>query len=73
MSLAVASAKRYARKSAFLEFYEKDGLSVIAGYGVDDLKPVPLKRWERLSGPAAYCRWSSAGAPLSPGKPDNNH
>ena len=55
MPLDAASAKRYARKSAFLEFCEKDGLSVITGYGVDDLKTAPLKHWERWGGPAAYC------------------
>src|SRR6266508_613445 len=55
MPLDEASAKRYARKSAFLEFCEKDGLSVITGYGVDDLKTAPLKHWERWCVPAAYC------------------
>src|SRR6266511_1137878 len=43
MRLDEASAKRYARKSAFLEFCERDGLSTISGYGVDDLKTAPLK------------------------------
>jgi hypothetical protein len=55
MPLDDASAKRYARKSAFLEFCEKDGLSVITGYGVEDLKTAPLKRWEWWGGSAAYC------------------
>ena len=55
MPLDEASAKRYARKSAFLEFCEKDGLSVLTGFGIDDLKTAPLKHWERLGGPAAYC------------------
>ncbi|HJU62579.1 MAG TPA: ethanolamine ammonia lyase-activating protein, partial [Candidatus Binatia bacterium] len=55
MPLDEASARRYARKSAFLEFCDKDGLSVITGYGVDDLKSAPLKYWERWGGPAAYC------------------
>ncbi|HXV83596.1 MAG TPA: hypothetical protein VEG60_27380, partial [Candidatus Binatia bacterium] len=55
MPLDEASAKRYARKSAFLEFCEKDNLAVISGYGVDDLKTAPLKHWERWGGPAAYC------------------
>ncbi|HZA57400.1 MAG TPA: hypothetical protein VE616_24365, partial [Candidatus Udaeobacter sp.] len=50
-----ASRKRYARKSAFLEWCDKDGLSVITGYGVDDLKTAPLEYWDRLGGPAAYC------------------
>ena len=50
MPLDEASAKRYARKSAFLEFCEKDGLSVITGYGVEDLKTAPLKHWERWGG-----------------------
>ncbi len=48
-------AKRYNRKSAFLEFCEKDGLSVLGGFGIDDLKTAPLKHWERLGCPAAYC------------------
>jgi len=53
MPLDEASAKRYARKPAFLEWCAKDGLSVISGYGVEDLKFAPLKHWERLAGPAA--------------------
>src|SRR5918992_1526833 len=55
MPLDETSAKRYARKSAFLEFCQRDGLAVISGYGVDDLKAAPLKQWERLGGRAAYC------------------
>jgi len=55
MPLAEASAKRYARKSAFLEFREKDGLSVLTGYGIEDLKSAPLKYRERWGGPAACC------------------
>ncbi|MGH7875109.1 MAG: hypothetical protein ACREQO_23190 [Candidatus Binatia bacterium] len=47
--------KRYDRKSAFLDWCDKDGLSVLTGYGIDDLKTAPLKYWERLGGPAAYC------------------
>ena len=47
--------RRYERKSAFLDWCDKDGLSVLTGYGIDDLKTAPLKYWERLGGPAAYC------------------
>ena len=47
--------KRYERKSTFLDWCDQEGLSVITGYGVDDLKIAPLKYWERLDGPAAYC------------------
>ena len=28
---------------------------MLTGYGIDDLKTAPLKYWERLGGPAAYC------------------
>jgi quercetin dioxygenase-like cupin family protein len=55
MPLDEVSAKRYARKAAFVEFCDRDGLAVITGYGVDDLKTAPLKYWERWGGPAAYC------------------
>ncbi len=55
MPLDEASANRYAHKSAFLEWCEKDGLSVIGGYGVDDLKNAPLMHWDRLRGLAVYC------------------
>jgi uncharacterized RmlC-like cupin family protein len=55
MPLDAASAKRYARKSAFLEFCENDGLSVIGGFGVSDLKTAPLEFWPRMGGAAAYC------------------
>src|SRR5262245_66491576 len=55
MPLDEVLARRYARKSAFLEFCERDGLAVITGYSVDDLTTAPLKHWERWGGPAAYC------------------
>lgn len=55
MPLDPASAKRYARKSAFLEFCDRDGLAVLTGFGIDDLKTAPLKYWPRMGGPAAYC------------------
>lgn len=42
-------------KSAFLEWCDRQGLSVIGGYGVEDLKTAPLKNWQRLGAPAAYC------------------
>ena len=50
-----ALRKRYERKSAFLDWCDKEGLSVLTAYGIDDLKTAPLKHWERLGGPAAYC------------------
>src|ERR1051325_11380632 len=55
MPLDEASAQRYARKSNFLAWCERDGLAVINGYGVADLKTASLKHWGRLGGPAAYC------------------
>ncbi|HXG50209.1 MAG TPA: ethanolamine ammonia lyase-activating protein [candidate division Zixibacteria bacterium] len=55
MPLDEASAKRYARKSPFLAWCEREGLPVIGGYGVDDLKSLPLGHWDRWGGPAAYC------------------
>ena len=47
--------KRYERKSAFLDWCDREGLSVLTGYGIDDLKTAPLKHWARLGGTAAYC------------------
>lgn len=38
----------------FLSF-AKRGLAVLGGFGIDDLKPAPLKHWQRLGCPAAYC------------------
>jgi hypothetical protein len=52
---ADTSKERQMRKSPFLEWCDADGLAVIEGYGVDDLRTAPLKYWERLGGPAAYC------------------
>src|SRR5689334_15010313 len=46
---------RLRRKSPFLEWCDAEGLPVITGYGVEDLRTAPLKYWERLGGPAAYC------------------
>ena len=28
---------------------------MVTGYGVEDLRALPLQQWERLGGPAAYC------------------
>ena len=47
--------KRAQRKSPFLEWCGTEGLPVVTGYGVEDLRTVPLAHWERLGGPAAYC------------------
>src|ERR687891_2748123 len=46
---------RFLRKSPFLEFCPAEGLPIITGYGVEDLRTVRLGHWERLGGPAAYC------------------
>jgi quercetin dioxygenase-like cupin family protein len=46
---------RMLRKSPFVEFCAAEGLPVITGYGVEDLRTVKLGHWERLGGPAAYC------------------
>src|SRR5215471_17362671 len=55
MPLDETLRKRYARQPAFIEWCDKEGLAVIGGYGVEDLKTAPLKYWQRLGGPAAYC------------------
>ncbi len=47
--------RRALRKSPFLEWCDAEGLAVITGYGVEDLRTAPLSFWERLGGPAAYC------------------
>ena len=47
--------KRYGRKSPFLEWCDKEGLKTVGGFGVEDLRTLPLEHWERLGGPAAYC------------------
>jgi quercetin dioxygenase-like cupin family protein len=47
--------ERARRKSPFLEWCDKEGLAVVTGYGVEDLRTLALSRWERLGGPAAYC------------------
>ena len=53
--METVAKKRFLRKSPFLEFCDAEGLPVITGYGVEDLRTVPLSHWERLGGPAAYC------------------
>ena len=47
--------ERFLRKSPFLEFCDAEGLPVITGYGVEDLRALELGYWDRLGGPAAYC------------------
>ena len=49
------SKQRALRKSPFLEWCDSEGLRVATGYGVKDLRTLPLAHWERLGGPAAYC------------------
>ena len=53
--MEVVAKERFLRKTPFLEFCAAEGLPVITGYGVEDLRTVGLGRWERLGGPAAYC------------------
>ena len=53
--METVAKERFLRKSPFLEFCDAEGLPVITGYGVEDLRKVPLSHWERLGGPAAYC------------------
>ncbi len=53
--LEAEAKSRFLVKSRFLKFCEADGLSVITGYGVEDLRTAPLQPWERFGGPAAYC------------------
>lgn len=52
---AEVSVQRQMRKARFLEWCDSEGLKVIDGYGVEDLRTAPLEYWERLGGPAAYC------------------
>ena len=33
----------------------REGIPVVTGYGVEDLRALPLQQWQRLGGPAAYC------------------
>jgi quercetin dioxygenase-like cupin family protein len=47
--------ERARRKSPFLEWCDTEGLAVVTGYGVEDLRTLPLAHWSRLAGPAAYC------------------
>ena len=49
------SKQRALRKSPFLEWCDSEGLKVATGYGIKDLRTLPLEHWERLGGPAAYC------------------
>jgi quercetin dioxygenase-like cupin family protein len=53
--METVAKERFLRKSPFLEFCDAEGLPVIMGYGVEDLRTVPLSHWKRLGGPAAYC------------------
>ena len=53
--METVAKERFLRKSPFLEFCDAEGLPVITGYGVEDLRTVPLGHWERLGGSAAYC------------------
>lgn len=47
--------ERVLRRSPFLKWCDSEGLAVVSGYGVEDLRTLPLTYWERLGGAAAYC------------------
>ena len=47
------SEQRALRKSPFLEWCDSEGLPVATGYGVADLRALPLYHRERLGGPVA--------------------
>src|SRR6266545_6979106 len=73
--METVAKERFLRKSPFLEFCDAEGLPVITGYGVEDLRTVPLSHWERLGGPAASCHLEgsqgfvgSMVAEIAPGK-----
>jgi quercetin dioxygenase-like cupin family protein len=42
------------RKKPFDRLLEAEGLKLVGGYAVDDLRTVPLAPWDRLGAPAAY-------------------
>ena len=44
--LEAEAKSRFLVKSRFLKFCEEDGLSVITGYGVEDLRTAPLKNFK---------------------------
>ena len=48
--METVAKERFLRKSPFLEFCDAEGLPVITGYGVEDLRKIPLSHWERLGG-----------------------
>ena len=50
-----AHTVRLRRKSPFLEWCDTEQIPIVSGYGVEDLRSVPLLYWERLGAPAAYC------------------
>jgi hypothetical protein len=50
-----AHTVRLRRKSPFLEWCDAEGIPVVTGYGVEDLRSVPLRFSERLGAPVAYC------------------
>src|SRR5258705_3985233 len=67
--------ERANRKSPFLQWCESEGLKVVGGFGVEDLRALPLAHWERLGGPAAYCHLEGSqgfvgamAAEIPPGK-----
>lgn len=53
--MASIDTERALRPAPFLEWCDSEGLKVITGYGVEDLRTAPLAPWERLGGLAAYC------------------
>ena len=46
-----------------MEWCDSEGLAVVGGYGVEDLRALPLTYWERLGGAAAYCHLEGVGLP----------
>ncbi|HEX9879450.1 MAG TPA: ethanolamine ammonia lyase-activating protein [Candidatus Binatia bacterium] len=66
---------RFLVKSRFIQWCESEGLSLITGYAVQDLRTAAVRPWDRLGGPAAYCHLAgsqgyvgSLVAEIPPGK-----
>ena len=43
-------------KTAYFQWMRRQGIPVVDGYGVEDVRDLPMKPWEKLGGTASFIR-----------------
>jgi hypothetical protein len=57
----MANGRTNTRKTFYEEWVEREGLEIIRGFHIGDLKQAPLRRWERVGGWAVHIDLEGTG------------